>query len=1007
MRGILSTEIKEEIRRRVDLVELVASNVALKKAGRYYKGLCPFHQERTPSFHVDRDKGLWHCFGCFPPGQLVKTPFGYHAIETVTQEHPVVSGRGLRQRVLAVHERQYEGELVEVVTRKIRRPVRLTTDHKVFVIRPTARHEVRYKYFARRFRAYLRRYETDPGYYFRKIAKWLPIQEVSAGDLRIGDLLLYPLNDQIAPVAEIDLEEWVSRQYRKGPRPGRLPVLPVDERLLRLLGYFIAEGNTARWGLRFSVGPHESSLAAEIADLIQELFGLKSSIHQRRGPNTGIEVSVCHAMLGDAFANLCGRGAAKKHIPFLLQDLPVAQRRVLVDAIARGDGTQFVERRAGRLHRSITTISLVLAEQLVDALLALGYFPGLSTVPGRRTADGVNHRPFHTVEWSEEATPKYDLVYRAEDGTRFWLLPILRIRRLPYEGPVYNLTVENDHSYVASHFVVSNCGKGGDAFDFVMQTSNLSFMEAAEVLATRAGVRLERSPEEAVRATERDRMYKVLEAAVGFFREQLQHAVRGTPARAYLERRGVDAATAERFRLGYAPAAWDDLQKVLGARGFAPALLEKAGLVNARSGSDGFYDLFRNRLMFPIVDLQDRVVAFGGRALDESEPKYLNSRETQVFVKGRTLYALNWARDAIRKADEIVVVEGNMDALTVHQFGITNAVASLGTALTADQVLVMKRLASRTVIVYDADASGQAAMERALALFEDADLPVRVVVLPAGDPDEFLRTRGADAFRGLLARALPVFEYQLRMAAQRHDPQTVDGKVRIVDELLPALAAVSNPVRQAEYVRILAERFGVHEDAVRQRLRSRRQGRGTQIVRPTGIPSGEAVGSPTVSVAGPDMARARAERWLLHLMVQVAELRSAVAERVGVEDFADPTHRLLAGALLGAASADADTLRCALNDEAAERLLVSLLFEDPPVEEKDRERVVNDSVDYLVHRQRATGRFDALQKAISAAQAAGDVEQVRRLQTEYEQLVGMLHASRKGGDHDGQEKGGA
>lgn len=538
------------------------------------------------------------------------------------------------------------------------------------------------------------------------------------------------------------------------------------------------------------------------------------------------------------------------------------------------------------------------------------------------------------------------------------------------------------------------CLAGGDAFDFVMRASNLSFMEAAEVLAKRAGVRLERSQEETLRATERDRMYKALESAAGFFREQLLHPVRGAPARAYVERRGVDAATGERFRLGYAPAAWDDLQKALGSRGYPPALLEKVGLVNPRSGGDGFYDLFRNRLMFPIVDLQDRVVAFGGRALDDSEPKYLNSRETPVFVKGRTLYALNWAREAVRKHDEIVVVEGNMDALTAHQFGITNVVASLGTALTADQVHVMKRLASRAVIVYDADPSGQSAMERAMALFEEADLPVRVVVLPDGDPDGFLRARGADAFRGLVAQALPVFEYQLRAAAGRHDPQTVDGKVRIVDEILPQLAAVRNPVRQAEYVRLLAERFDLREDAVRQRLRSRR---------PASSPRAGRGGreEPEVAVASPDAARAKAERWLLHLMVHVAELRQALAARLGADDFADPTHRVLAGALLGAANAEADALRSSLHDEAAERLFLSLLFQDPPVEEKDRERVVNDAVEYLVHRQRAAGRFEALRKAIAAAQAVGDVQQVRRLQTEYEQLIGILHASRKGGDDDG------
>ncbi|MGH2435612.1 MAG: DNA primase, partial [bacterium] len=400
------------------------------------------------------------------------------------------------------------------------------------------------------------------------------------------------------------------------------------------------------------------------------------------------------------------------------------------------------------------------------------------------------------------------------------------------------------------------CHQGGDVFDFVMKTGNLAFAEAVEALANRAGVRLERSPDEARKASERDRLYRALETAAVFFREQLADSGRGKPARDYLHRRGVDEATEERFRLGYAPNAWDELLRTLGNKGYPPALLETGGLAQRRQSGDGHYDLFRHRLIFPIVDLQDRVVGFGGRALDAAEPKYLNSRETAVFVKGRTLYALNWARESIRHLDEIVVVEGNMDVLTAHQFGITNAVASLGTSLTADQVLVMKRLAGRAVMVYDADASGQAAMERALGLFEEADLPVRVVVLPAGDPDEFLRTRGSDAFRVLVEKAMPVFEYQMAAVAARHDPRTVEGKVWIVDELMPALGSVANPVRQAEYVRLLAERYDVSEDAVRQRLRTRRKARASnERAEPAPVP------------AGAVRARHQAERLLLHMMV--------------------------------------------------------------------------------------------------------------------------------------------
>ncbi len=1007
MRGRLSADIKEEIRQRVDLVELASAHVALKKAGRHYKGLCPFHQEKTPSFHIDRERGLWHCFGCFPPGQLVKTPFGYHPIETITEDHPVVSGQGAYQRVLATHERNYDGELIQIVTRKIRRPVRMTADHKVFVLRPTARHEVRFKYFAKRFRRYLRRYKNDPAYYFRKIAKWLPIREMEARDLRVGDMLLYPLNYRVTPVERIDLEEYVLKRSTHGPRPTRLPIVPVNEDFLRLIGYFIAEGSTHRAYIRFSLGNHEEEFAREIVRLIGSLFGLRAAIHRRARPHSSLEITACHAALANAFENLCGHGAGEKHVPFVFQDLPTSQKRVLVESIARGDGTQFVASRSPHAHRSITTVSPILAEQVLDSLLALGYFPGLYSGEARRDRKGVNHRESYKLSWSEEARPRYDLIYHSAGGRRYWLLPIERLRRVGYRGPVYNLTVENDHSYVVSHVAVANCGNGGDIFDFVMRTGNLSFGEAVETLARRAGVRLERDPDEVRQATERDRLYRALEAAAGFFRENLQHPETGRVARDYLTRRGVDGRTAERFRLGYATYNWDDLLKVLGAKGFPPALLSSGGLVQLRGTGDGYYDMFRNRLIFPILDLQDRPVAFGGRALDETQPKYLNSRETAVFIKGRTLYALNWARDTIRQQDEVVIVEGNMDVLTCHQFGITNAVASLGTALTLDQVLVLKRFAAKAVLVYDADAAGQAAMERAMSLFEEADLPVRVVVLPSGDPDAFLRTEGPEKFRELIARAVPIFDYQVAVVAGRHNPKSIEGKVRIVDELLPAVAAVTNPVRQAEYLRSLAQRFDLAEDAVRQRLRARQRGRG-QAGAPAAVPA-------------PDTARYQAERLLVHVMVHELGARRVVRQALGSDDFQDPRHRGLARALLEAPDADPDALRDSLVDEEQQRLLMRLVFEDPPVMEKEKEKAVRDAVEYIAHREPAALQRLAVAKQIQQAQAAGDPEQVRKLQMEYLKLVGLSAAetalrpgtatqgdpSRKGGEGDGQEEGGA
>ncbi|MBI2247454.1 MAG: DNA primase [Armatimonadetes bacterium] len=531
------------------------------------------------------------------------------------------------------------------------------------------------------------------------------------------------------------------------------------------------------------------------------------------------------------------------------------------------------------------------------------------------------------------------------------------------------------------------CQAGGDAYDFVMRISNLSFSESVEVLARRAGVRLERTPDEARRASERDRLYRALDAAAVWYREQLLHPEKGKAARDYLKRRGVDETTAERFRLGYAPQAWDELLKALSSKGYPPTQLEKGGLINPRPSGDGHYDLLRHRLIFPIVDLQDRPVAFGGRALDQAEPKYLNTKETPLFSKGRTLYALNLAREAIRHTGEVIVVEGNMDALTCHQFGFTNAVASLGTSLTLDQVLLMKRFASQAVLVYDSDASGLRAMERAMGLFEEAEMSVRVVVLPSGDPDAYLRETGGEAFRSLVMQALPVFEYQLAMATSRHDPKSVEGKVRITEELVPILAAVRNPIRQAEYIREVAERLDLREDALRQRLRGTVRGR-----------SAVEVSMPVL--AGPDRARHQAERILLHLMVLEPPLRETVAGQLSASEFADPRHQALAGVLLGSREGP-EVLQELIEDEEAKRLLMHLVFEEPPVEGKDKQRAVQESIDYLTRRIPDARRRETLAKEIVTAQAAGDLEQVRRLQMEYLKLVNQKVPSGKGGEEHG------
>jgi len=511
-------------------------------------------------------------------------------------------------------------------------------------------------------------------------------------------------------------------------------------------------------------------------------------------------------------------------------------------------------------------------------------------------------------------------------------------------------------------FYCFGCHAGGDVFDFVMRIGSMPFTDARKELAERAGLQIERTPAEDQHAGERERLLRAVAEAAAFYRDQLGGNA-GAAARRYLTARGVDQATQETFGLGCAPAGWDHLLRALHGRGFDAAALEQAGLVTPRAGGGGHYDALRDRLIFPIRDMQGRPVAFGGRMLGDGTPKYLNTRETSLFVKGKTLYALDAARQAIRETGEAVVVEGYMDALSCHQFGVRNAVASLGTALTLDQVLLLKRFASRAVLVYDADAAGVDAAERGVQIFDEAALSARIVVLPGeADPDAFLRKEGPETFRRCVDAARPIFDFRLETVLARHDPRTVEGKVGIVDEMAPLIIKASDPVRQSDYARRLADRLSIREEAVRVRL--------GRLARDKGGAS-----RPIRGEVGPEIeatARAEAERLLLHLMIADAAVREAIRAAVDSETFRDPAHRVLAEAVLtsDAHGADLGRLRERLRDETAVSLLSRFLIAEPPVK-GDPTRV---AVGCLAQLRRWTlqERIDMLREAHSAADRAHD-----------------------------------
>ncbi len=352
------------------------------------------------------------------------------------------------------------------------------------------------------------------------------------------------------------------------------------------------------------------------------------------------------------------------------------------------------------------------------------------------------------------------------------------------------------------------CGKGGGVINFIMEIENLSFPDAVAFLARRAGMELPAENEDAQRSRRRrERLLSLNRAAARFFHEALR-APGGAPGRAYIEKRGIGGKMVTSFGLGFAADAWYDLTDAMHALGYEDFELVDAGLANPNKTGKGVHDIFRNRLMFPVIDVRGDVIGFSGRILGDGEPKYLNTRETPVFSKSHNLFALNLAKKS--KSGYILLVEGNIDVVSLHQAGFDSAVASLGTSLTPEQARLISRYVKEVVIAYDNDGAGQKASQRAIGILENLDLKVRVLQMQgAKDPDEFIRARGPDAFKNLIEGSANHIEYRLGAIEPKYDLTSDEDRVAYLKEVAGIIAELPSPVEREVYTMRAAEKAGV------------------------------------------------------------------------------------------------------------------------------------------------------------------------------------------------------
>lgn len=471
-------------------------------------------------------------------------------------------------------------------------------------------------------------------------------------------------------------------------------------------------------------------------------------------------------------------------------------------------------------------------------------------------------------------------------------------------------------------FYCFGCHAGGNAFKFISLIENISYFDAIKLQAEKLGIPLperKRSPQEVARDREIQDLRKVNELARDFFHNCLTMTRMGERGKAYFAARGIRQETIEEFQLGYAPPAWDKLSTAFLKRGIKQEFLLASGLCAERKQGGGLYDRFRGRVIIPIADERGRVVGFGGRVLDDSTPKYLNTPETVLFNKRKLLFGLDRSHRAIQQEGRAIVVEGYMDAISVFDAGVHNVVASLGTAFTPEHAKKLLHYAPEICFCYDSDEAGQKATIRALSIVRDTGARVRVIVVPDGkDPDEFIRKHGADAFRALVEKALPLVEYRLRYVLSHTNYDTLDGKVKALHEMMPVLAGIREAAVRSEYERRLAQTLMLDEGIVRSELRHYRpEAEEAQVRQPI-----------RKVVAKTDTALRKAGRLVIRMAWQDAAVIAHLETIVPLEGIRDPAQREILTFLKAAAEEGRpvdDISAATLSDEAAAELSRSLV----------------------------------------------------------------------------------
>jgi len=782
---MITKESIENLKSHLDVVDVVSQFVELKKSGANFKACCPFHGEDTPSFVVSPQKQIYHCFGCLPPFQEILTPAGYRKIEDIKVGDIVFTMKGYPTKVIETVNHTSEFDILGFQTSLTQEVSFFTQNHDMLVVSKQEAID-NLPYLRVEKNRPLKFYGRIKGNYKKKYS--VEFKDIYANDVKVGDYFLYPVDRDILPKTEIDTDElWDKKRF--GPDVKKIKKIKITKEFMWLAGLYIAEGSSYRGGIRFSLSINELDFATKIIKIIQKLFKKEGKLFYPKNRNSSLEITISSTNLQYIFEHLFKKSAKNKQYPHWFNYLSRELKESLFQGLMDGDGCY--------KRNTYDTVSETLANQILDLAISLKKIPSCRINKEHIDKKGVNHQKSYTIYFKKRES--IESFFEEIAGVTYLFLKVKKIQNVGYEDLVYDLTVEdNSHTFLSKHFAVGNCGVGGDSIKFVMEYEKLSYPEAIEKLASMYNVSLQY-----------DNNYKKIDTNIisrvnEYYNKLL---TQNQTASEYLKQRGISDFSIEKFEIGYASNSSDTIN-FLKTNFLNLADAKELGIID--SGQNGLYARFIERITFPIYTINGNIVGFGGRTISGHNAKYVNSPQTKLFNKSRLLYGYNLAKESIYKQKAVIVTEGYLDVVMLHQAGFNNTVATLGTALTKEHLPLLKRGEPRVIVAYDGDKAGLNAAYKASLLLSNSNFLGGVVIFEQGlDPADMVKNNKIDTLNSMFTQPTPFIPFVI---------DYIIGQYNVSDSLQKEQARVEvnsfiqtlNPIVQEEYQNVAARKLNVN-----------------------------------------------------------------------------------------------------------------------------------------------------------------------------------------------------